>query len=125
MPPAKRAAKKTTTKRPAAKRPAAKKATGPVDQASEYFASLQDSLADLRKTAEKDTKAAITEIEKLIREGRANLRKIEKRLRDEFENRTTSAKPAAKPAARKPAARKPAARKTAAKPAARKPAAKK
>ena len=124
MPPAKRAAKKTTTKRPAAKRPAAKKATGPVDQASEYFASLQDSLADLRKTAEKDTKAAITEIEKLIREGRANLRKIEKRLRDEFENRTTSAKPAAKPAARKPAA-KPAARKPAARKTARKPAAKK
>jgi hypothetical protein len=118
MPPAKRAtaAKKTTTRRPAAK-----KTAGPVDQAAEYFASLQDSLAELRKVAEKDTKAAITEIEKLIREGRANLRKVEKRLREEIENRTASKPAARKPAARKPAARKPAARK----PAARKPAAKK
>ena len=117
MPPAKRAtaAKKTTTRRPAAKRPAAKKATGPVDQVTEYFASLQDSLAELRKDAGKETKAAITEIEKLIREGRANLRKVEKRLREELESLTTSKPAARKPAARKTTARKPAARKPAAK----------
>ena len=145
MPPAKRAttakksvkrpaAKRSATKKPAAKPSAIKrlvtkkpvKKSGPVDQAAEYFAFLQASLEDLRKSASKETKAAIVEIEKLLREGQAGFRRVEKRVRAELDS-LMAAKPAArKPAARKPAVRKPAARKPAArKPAVRKPAVRK